>query len=549
MLVNQKLAFFRSPRQLWRELSTDSFLRTLFIRNQVITLCVSLLVMGFASYESIKVVNQNITNSITALSAMLAKNDRVIEGLENKLLSEDTAESLKIMTDESQYIDIISIADMDSIRIYHPVKERIGETFIGGDEHQFTEEIDSYTTVGTGTMGAQIRAFHRVFDKDGSPIGFVMVSVLKSHVYDSYKHVLFLFIPMAIGVLLLTFCISISTAYSLRRALLGHNPSEMVKLFKLRNELFDTLEEGILAIDNNGKIIFVNEPAARIYHSSPEALQGNHLMSMIPTCELMRVLHTKEPEYNREKKILNSIYLIDRIPFYEKNEPAGALCVYRDHTEMIHLAQDLTGANHLVDALRANIHEFKNELHIISGLLSLHEYDSLKNYLTSLNTDGATLSKVTNAIENKTLAALVYGKINQAREQNIRLEITEGSHLPAHNPLIRTNQLTSILGNLLQNSIEALSKQGDSSEAEKAKEIELYIHCDEDKLKITVDDNGCGIEEKDLNQIFQRGFSTKGENRGYGMNLIYSIVKNCNGEIVVDSEAGEGTSIMIEINA
>lgn len=545
--MKNRFKFLRSPQRIWRELSADSFLRTLFYRNQLITLCVAFLIMGFATYESIKVVNQNITNNISALSAMIAKDDRVVEALEQNQISKEASDSLDILTDESEYIDVISIANMDSIRVYHTVKERIGGEFYGGDERQFTDEIDAYVIKGTGTLGQQIRAFHRVYAKDGTPLGFAMVSVLKSHVYDSYRHVLILFIPMAIAVLFLTFIFSISTAYSLRGALLGHNPSEMVHLFKLRNELFDTLEEGILAVDKSGKIIFVNESAASIYHSTADELQGHSLMSVLPACELMRVVHTDEPEYNREKKIFNSIYLIDRIPFYEKNEIAGALCVYRDHTEMIHLAQDLTGANHLVDALRANIHEFKNELHIISGLLSLQEYDSLKNYLNGLNTDGATLSRVTNTIENKTLAALLYGKINQAHEQDITLQLVEGSHLPAHNRFIRTTQLTSVLGNLLQNAIESFRCKDHQDENDAPKEISLYIHCDDQRLKINIDDNGCGIDSHHLDHIFKRGYSTKGENRGYGMNLIYSIVKNCNGEIVVDSLPGEGTSITIEI--
>jgi sensor histidine kinase regulating citrate/malate metabolism len=155
--------------------------------------------------------------------------------------------------------------------------------------------------------------------------------------------------------------------------------------------------------------------------------------------------------------------------------------------------------------------------------------------------DSMMLSTVVNCIENKTLAALVYGKIGQAREQDITMTINSGSFLPEHNEYLSTNQLITILGNLLQNAIDATAnKQG-------IKEIELFTSCDEHKLKISVDDTGCGIPPEIQNKICQRGFSTKGNDRGIGMSLIAGIIEDKNGRFVIDSEPNEGTSIIVEI--
>ena len=497
--------------------------------------------MGFALRANIRGVDENITNSISSLSALLANDDDIIEALITGHISEKKEKNLDTMTNDSLYIDIITVADMDSIRVYHPVKERIGQTFVGGDEKQFTDTINSYVTTEYGTLGKQRRAFHRVFDKNGNALGFVMVSALESNIYGFYKDILISFIPLTILILLLATIFSIYTAFRLRISLLGHSPAEFVTLFKKRNEIFNALEEGLIAIDKNGMIIFANNIAAELYQQDPESLHGKLIREVLPSCKLQRVLRTKTAEYNCEMKINDETVLCDRIPLYEKNQLTGALCIYRNKTELTRMAEELTGVTHIIASLRSNMHEFKNHMHVISGLLQLKEYDTAHKYIDNLNTDSMMLSTVTNCIENKTLAALVYGKINLAREQDITMRINEDTHLPAHNKFLSTNQLVTILGNLLQNSIDAMVDKSEHDD----KEIELYIHCDDDKLKITVDDTGCGIAEENLENIYQRGFSTKGTERGIGMNLVYSIVKNRDGKIVVESVLSEGTTISL----
>lgn len=69
------------------------------------------------------------------------------------------------------------------------------------------------------------------------------------------------------------------------------------------------------------------------------------------------------------------------------------------------------------------------------------------------------------------------------------------------------------------------------------------------RVKITVSDNGCGIEPADMKKIFDPYFTTKPDGRGIGLAAAYSIIRNHNGSIEVESKRGEGTSFHLYLPA
>ena len=103
------------------------------------------------------------------------------------------------------------------------------------------------------------------------------------------------------------------------------------------------------------------------------------------------------------------------------------------------------------------------------------------------------------------------------------------------------NELLIILGVLIDNSMESIA---DNEEGKIV--VYLYLNTDENILLCQVYDNGCGISKDILENVFERGYSTKGENRGYGLNAVDTIVKKYNGLIDVESEVSK-TKFTIEI--
>jgi sensor histidine kinase regulating citrate/malate metabolism len=62
---------------------------------------------------------------------------------------------------------------------------------------------------------------------------------------------------------------------------------------------------------------------------------------------------------------------------------------------------------------------------------------------------------------------------------------------------------------------------------------------------ITVNDTGVGIQKEDMEKVFLNGYSTKGEGRGTGLYQVKRLVENLGGEIMLESQFGIGTSVII----
>jgi len=101
-------------------------------------------------------------------------------------------------------------------------------------------------------------------------------------------------------------------------------------------------------------------------------------------------------------------------------------------------------------------------------------------------------------------------------------------------------QLNQVFLNLLVNAGQAISTKGD---------IYIATRCENDKILITIRDNGCGIPEENLSRLFEPFFTTKevGKGTGLGLSISYDIIKKHHGEFCVDSLVGEGTTFTIKL--
>jgi signal transduction histidine kinase len=102
------------------------------------------------------------------------------------------------------------------------------------------------------------------------------------------------------------------------------------------------------------------------------------------------------------------------------------------------------------------------------------------------------------------------------------------------------HRIERMISNLIQNSIDAV-KENEGIIKIKTKSIE-------NAFQIIIEDNGCGIPEKNLDKIFDIFFTTKGSRgTGFGLAIVEKVVKEHNGKIEVNSKVGEGTIFTITL--
>ncbi|MDI6729152.1 MAG: ATP-binding protein, partial [Thermodesulfovibrionales bacterium] len=109
-------------------------------------------------------------------------------------------------------------------------------------------------------------------------------------------------------------------------------------------------------------------------------------------------------------------------------------------------------------------------------------------------------------------------------------------------PLTKCNpgQLNQVFMNMLVNAAHAIEKQG---------EITVKTWHDSGYIYISISDTGCGIPKENISRIFEPFFTTKevGKGTGLGLSIAYDIVRKHNGDIIVDSAVGKGTTFTVKI--
>jgi histidine kinase len=139
---------------------------------------------------------------------------------------------------------------------------------------------------------------------------------------------------------------------------------------------------------------------------------------------------------------------------------------------------------------------------------------------------------------------VAYGIINpQIRLQNVDLILDLAKNLPPI--LARNTRIEQVIFNLLTNAMDAVT-QRKKARLEGAKPaITIRSFLENDRVTLTVTDNGIGIAQAVLDKVFEPFFTTKevGGGMGLGLSISYGIVKDYDGEIDVQSNEGVGTTV------
>ena len=504
----------------------------------VILLCVTL---GLTLRYSMNTLQEKIDETLQSTVITLAESRAMRQALLEGRCSEELVEYLDSIVEHTTDLDVISVADAGSIRIYHIHRERIGQKFVGGDEGRALAG-ERYFSDATGTMGYQHRYFSPVLDEEGDVLGFVMASTTQNRMEQLYRDISSTYLKLMLVLTLFTLVFSACLAVYLRNTLRGARPEELVRTYLTQNDILNSLEEGLISLDREGRVRLVNEAAEKtlgkkeellLYQNVDEILRDNEGRSLLGIrCENLLSSHPN--------LMVSSILMKSGSPW------ARQVLILNDKTEAFRRAEQLNGTRHIVSTLRANNHEFMNRIQVISGLLQMGRIQDAMGYIGEISTThGQVIAPVMQLIHNANVAALILGKMSSLRELDIRMTLLANSWLPEHSRYLSTDELVSVVGNLLENAIEAVNAVSDG----RSRTIDLQVTEDEQGLLILISDSGVGIAPEHIPMIHKAGFSTKAaEGRGVGMSLVMGIVESRGGSLEVDSELDAGTTFTLIFN-
>ncbi len=514
----------------------------LYQSNLLIVIAVILITGLVSLYYAVSVRQKDMDISIMNMAAMVSGMEEVKASLKAEQFDPDVQDKLDHMVDSFEQVDALIVCDAKGIRLYHNNRDLIGLHFQGGDEEDILAGSDPYISTAKGTLGMQRRAFHAIKDDDGTLLGFVTASVLTNSLDRIRLQVIGTFCLLLLAFIVIGAVMAQVSVRRIQKILMGYQPEEFLDLYVERAEVLDSLEEGIFAINKDKNIILMNRQAKNMLDLPPDAMtEGKPLLEVFPETKLVHTLESGKAEYNNNFDIYGKHIISSRIPIRKEEEIIGAVSIFRNKTEVTKLAEELTGAKYMVNTLRAFNHEFMNKLHVILGLLETNQVEDAKQYIMKTNlVSGEAISDISHRVPIANLAALLIGKLIQASELGITLNLKPDSFFHQKEHHLPVDCYITIVGNLLENAMYELNRK----EFE-VKQIDLGIYSEEGHTIIVCEDTGGGIPEEVLFSIYDRNTTTKGEGHGTGMALIREIVDMYEGTIHIDTDEGEGTCFEI----
>lgn len=347
----------------------------------------------------------------------------------------------------------------------------------------------------------------------------------------------------------------------------------------LLETLFNTIEDGIVVLDHEGRVAYLNQAAARLMSVSAEGTLNQPLSRILPELDPEALQPTAQGRVVRrelEIQFPRARFLRLYAAPIEDDPEAGLVLVLHDATEVRHHTREAVEAErvHALTLLAASVaHEIGNPLNALHIHLQLMEREvrklSARSRRGSAETETAAVAeRLTQFLEvaKGEVGRLDYiitdflqamrpsppkfrdGSVNDVVQETARLlepelenrGIRVVTRLGRGLPDVRFDpaQIKQALLNLMKNAMQAMTKGGT---------LTLSTGSVPEDVWLAVNDTGAGIAADQLSRLFQPFHTTKEKGTGLGLMIVQRIVRDHGGRIDVESEVGRGTTFKIRL--
>ncbi|MFH8473243.1 ATP-binding protein [Streptomyces sp. NPDC018000] len=456
-------------------------------------------------------------------------------------------------------IAFVTIMSPDGVRWTHPDDNRIGEKFLGNTAQALRGK--TFTETYTGTLGPSIRVVTPI--RDGGRItGLVSAGITLERVSSQVRAQLGALGLTAAGVLALGGIGTYVINARLRRHTHGMNAAELSRMHDYHQATLYAVREGLLMLDGQRRIALINDAGRELLGLGPDAV-GRRVADLDLPAPLTGALLAAEERVDELHLTADRVIVVNTRPVVG-GEQRGTVVTLRDHTELQALSGELDSERGFTQALRSQAHEAANRLHTVVSLVELGRAEEAVDFATAeLELAQALTDRVVGAVAEPVLAALLLGKAAQANERGVELVLADDSliddgALPAALP---PRDLVTILGNLIDNAVDAASEEVAGTPGPKAvpaqrvavpgrparARVTVTALAGEDELLLRVADTGAGIDPDKAAEVFDRGWSTHGAGRGIGLALVQQAVHRNAGTVALDRGPDGGAEFTVRL--
>ena len=434
--------------------------------------------------------------------------------------------------------EFVVFTDTSGVRYSHPDPAKIGRRVstdpsvaLGGNEFVGTE---------TGTLGVSLRAKVPVRDAAGKVEGQVSVGILEDELSSDLSGVLPRLVAWLTAAAFVGVLGAVVVTRLVRRRIHGLEPEEIAELLQARDAMLHGVREGVVAVDDRGRLALVNDEAIRLL-----GLEGDPTRSLaadvLDPDDLLPLVRLDEDVSDRLVLVGERVLVVNSTAARVEGREVGRVLVLRDRTELTEALRALEGQRTITDALRAQAHEFSNNLHVLSGMIELGRSEEAVGFIDRVGGGTGALSGASvRRLEDPAVAALVLAKTATARERGMTLQLDPASRVAEG----VGDDVVTIVANLVDNALEACGPGG---------YVELLVQHDAGgRVLVRVTDDGPGVPAGSRERIFTLGTSTKtaadpDQGRGIGLALVARIVARRGGSVEVGERNGGGAVFTVNL--